>query len=273
MIDSHQHFWKYDPVRDEWITQEMKTIRRDFLPPDLKPLLDQQAIEGAVAVQADQSEAETQFLHDLAVQYSFIRGVVGWIDLGSSEVEKRLDHFKSFSKIKGFRHVVQTEPDGFMDGAAFRRGISLLEKYSYTYDILIYAPQLPEARRLANQFPNQRFVIDHIAKPAIKAGSLHPWASEMKKMGELENVWCKLSGMVTEADWQKWKPENIAPYLDLTLEAFGTHRLMYGSDWPVCLLAATYSAQLDVVNNFASQLSGSERARILGENAKRFYRL
>jgi L-fuconolactonase len=273
MIDAHQHFWNYNPVRDTWINEEMSVLRRDFLPKDLEPILKQHHIEGTVAVQADQSETETEFLHGLAVSNSFIRGVVGWVDLRSPQVEGRLEYFKSYARVKGFRHVVQAEPDGFMDDLAFRRGVAKLEGHGYTYDILIYAHQLPEARRLVEDFPNQRFVVDHIAKPAIKARSLHPWASEMKKMGELENVWCKLSGMVTEADWNQWKESDLLPYLDVTLESFGTHRLMYGSDWPVCLCAGAYEKQFMVIRNFVAALSEAERDRLLGENAIRFYRL
>jgi L-fuconolactonase len=273
MIDAHQHFWKYNPVRDTWISEEMRVIRRDYLPKDLEPALQAHGIDGTVAVQADPSEAETEFLHGLALTNSFIKGVVGWVDLRSPRVEGRLEYYTSCAKVKGFRHVVQAEPDGFMDTPSFREGISRLEKHGYTYDILIFAPQLAEARRLVESFPNQRFVLDHMAKPAIRAKSLHPWASEMKKMGELENVWCKVSGMITEADWKQWKEPDLRPYFDVALESFGTHRLMYGSDWPVCLCAGSYEAQFKAVRNFVSTLSQAEQDRILRQNAKRFYRL
>lgn len=272
-IDAHQHFWKYDPIRDAWITDEMKIIQRDFLPVDLEPLLRQNAIHGCVAVQADQSEQETEFLLALAHQYDFIKGVVGWVDLRAENVIDRLEYFTQFKKLKGFRHIVQGEPDQFLLQKDFCLGIDALKKKGFTYDILIYPKQLEAVIAFVKLFPEQLFVIDHIAKPNIREGRLADWALHLKTLAKFENVYCKLSGMVTEADWKNWTPEHLTPYLDLVLESFGSQRVMYGSDWPVCLVAATYQQQLRLVEQYIARLSVAEQAAIMGGNAMRFYNL
>jgi L-fuconolactonase len=259
-IDSHQHFWKYSPDGFGWITENMSVIRRDFLPEDLKPELDRAGFDGCVAVQASQTEAETQFLLDLAGQYPFIKGVVGWVDLRATNAAERLAHFSKHPKMVGIRHVVQSEPDDrFLLRPDFMRGIKLLKQYKLTYDILIYPKHLPAAVEFVAQFPDQPFVLDHIAKPLIKAKTLSPWNKEVRRLAANPNVYCKLSGMVTEADWQEWKPGDFIPYLDVVVEAFGIGRLMIGSDWPVCRLAAQYGEVM--------------QAKILGGNAFRFYGL
>jgi len=272
-IDAHQHFWKFDPVRDSWITDEMSTIQRDFFPKDLEPLLNSNKIDGCIAVQANQSESETQFLLDLATKNQFIKGVVGWVDLRGNDIKDRLSYFSSFQLIKGFRHVVQAEPDGFLLDKKFREGIAALQDFNFTYDILVYPNQLKEAAEFIRHFPNQKFIIDHLAKPYIKAGKIDEWKKDLKQCSLFENVYCKLSGLVTEADWKNWKPQDLTPYLDTALELFGSCRLIYGSDWPVCLLAADYNQQLSVIENYISKLSSSEKTMIMGENAVRFYNL
>jgi L-fuconolactonase len=277
-IDSHQHFWKYNPVRDSWITEEMKVIKRDFSPEDLWPILLENKIDGCVSVQADQSEEETQFLLNLAGQNSFIKGVVGWVDLKSLQTQERLHFYSQFHKLKGFRHVVQSEKNGFLTQQDFLAGIGALRDFNFTYDILIYSRQLEETISFIKKFPDQKFVIDHIAKPSIKDKEFKSWAKSMSMIAAFENVYCKLSGMVTEAapiaiGGKSWKPEDFSPYLDHIVGQFGTHRIMYGSDWPVCLVAASYNQQLSLVENFISKLSTTEKESIMGGNAISFYNL
>ncbi len=272
-IDAHQHFWKYNPIRDRWITDEMSAIRQDFLPGQLAPILKENKIEGCVSVQADQSEEETEFLIGLAKQNSFIKGVVGWVDLCSEKINERLYYFSAFKILKGFRHVVQAEPDGFLNRKEFLFGIQQLQQHNFTYDVLIYPHQLDEAIEFVAQFPNQKFVIDHLAKPNIKQNSFDSWSNGMAEIASHENVYCKLSGMVAEADWKNWKQEDFLPYLDFVIEKFGIHRVMYGSDWPVCLVAAAYQQQLSLIGNYISKLSRNEKDLIMGGNAIRFYNL
>ncbi len=272
-IDSHQHFWNYQPHRDTWITEEMNAIRKDFLPSHLSQLLKENKIEGSIAVQADQSEKETDFLIKCARNHSFIKGIVGWTDLQSPGVQARLEYYYQFPEVKGFRHVVQSEPGDFLLRESFCSGIALLEQYAFTYDILVYPHQLPAALAFVKKFPNQLFVIDHLAKPSVRQMQLKPWKQQLQQIAMHENVFCKISGLVTEADWKTWKPSNFNPYLDTALEAFGTKRLMYGSDWPVCLLAASYEGQLQIIRQFIDSLSPSEKKAIMGENAARFYHL
>jgi L-fuconolactonase len=274
LIDAHQHFWHYDPAKHIWMTPEMGVLKTDFLPTDLKPLLDNCGLTGCVAVQANQAEVENEFLLSLAQQHDFIKGIVGWVDLQAENVESRLDFYTQFPTIKGFRHVIHDEPDhDFMLRAAFLRGISFLKKYDYTYDILIFPEHLPNTLKLVQAFPDQPFVIDHIAKPSIKTGSIKRWQQQLKAIAEYENVQCKISGMVTEADWKKWQPADFTPYIETVVELFGTGRIMYGSDWPVCTLAASYDNMFSIVKNCFSTFSKDEQQKFFGENATRFYDL
>jgi L-fuconolactonase len=272
-IDSHQHFWKFDPVRDSWINDEMKVIQRDFMPADLDPVLKRNKIDGCVAVQADQSEHETTFLVALASSNDFIRGVVGWIDLRSANLNERLQYFSSFKKLKGFRHIAQGEPVGFLRGQEFSKGIGALTKFNFTYDILIYPHQIQDAIWLVNQHPDQKFVVDHLAKPVIREKEFNNWSARMKELALLTNVSCKLSGMVTEAVWNRWTNDDFKPYLDFIIQHFGTARVMYGSDWPVCLLSASYEKQLTIIEEYLQPFTTSEKHQIMGENAIRFYNL
>jgi L-fuconolactonase len=272
-IDAHQHFWKFESAQYPWIRSEWP-IRRDFLPPHLKPLLDKAGLDGCVAVQARQSLEESRRLLALATEYSFIKGVVGWVDLQSPAIDLRLAEFANHPRFVGVRHVVQDEPDpNFMLRPAFLRGIGLLGEFDLAYDILVYGRQLPAAIQLARKFPRQRFVLDHIAKPEIRKGSLSPWGEHIRRIAQFPNIFCKISGMVTEADWSRWRPGDFTRYLDLVLAAFGPARLMFGSDWPVCLLAGTYREVHDIVGSWCGKLSVTERRQIFGENARRFYGL
>lgn len=272
-LDSHQHFWNFDPIRDNWITEEMEVIRRDFLPSDLKPLLDANGIQGCVAVQADQSENETNFLLDLASEHDFIQGVVGWVDLCLEQINERLDYYSQFPKLRGFRHILQAEAPEFILRPEFQRGIAALQDYGFTYDILIYPKHLPNSLKLVQNHPGQLFVIDHLAKPDIKNGRFEGWDSGLKAMAEYDNVYCKLSGMITEADLKSWTKEDIFPYMDKAFEAFGAERLMFGSDWPVCKLAGEYGVVCQLVDEYLSKLSISEQEMVWGKNAKLFYNL
>lgn len=272
-IDSHQHFWKFDPIRDSWIDDSMRKIQRNFLPADLQPLLVENEFSGCVAVEAHQSEDQTNFLVDLASKNDFIKGVVGWVDLRNKNVSERLNHFSNYKIIKGFRHVVQAEADDFMLRNDFRSGIAALKSFNYTYDILIFHHQLPAAIDLVNCFPDQPFVIDHIAKPDIKSGDIASWEKNIKEIAKAENVWCKISGMVTEADWNLWKPSDLKPYLDVVFENFSTDKLMFGSDWPVCNVASNYAELVQTLESYMTQLPAQEQNKIWFENAANFYKL
>ncbi len=273
-IDAHQHFWQYDAGRDGWITDEMKLLQRNFLPPDLAPVLQQNNLEGCVVVQSDQSEKENEFQLANAAQYPFIKGVVGWVNLQAEDIENRLAYYQDFEKLKGFRHVLQGEPQrDMMLNAAFKKGIGLLNKYGFTYDILIFPDQLKYARELVAAFPDQPFVIDHLAKPYIKAKEIAAWKQDMEAVAAHKNVWCKISGMVTEAHLQHWTKEDFTPYMDAVVNAFGTNRIMFGSDWPVCLLAASYEEVKDIADGYFSAFTCSERAAFFGVTAIRFYHL
>jgi L-fuconolactonase len=272
-LDSHQHFWNYNPIRDNWITEEMEVIRHDFLPSDLEPLLDANGIQGCVAVQADQSEAETDFLLGLASEHDFIQGLVGWLDLCAERIHERLDYYSQFPKLKGFRHILQAEAPEFILRPEFQRGIAALRPYGFTYDILIYPKHLPHSLKLVQAHPDQLFVIDHLAKPDIKNGHFEDWEAGLKAIAAHDNVYCKLSGMVTEADLKNWRKEDIFPYMNKAFEAFGAERLMFGSDWPVCKLAGEYGVVCDLVDEYLSQMSIPEQEMVWENNAKHFYNL
>lgn len=274
LIDAHQHFWMYDPEEYGWIDDSMGVIRRDFLPEDLAPELDKNRFSGSVAVQARQRLEETSWLLDLADRSEKILGVVGWVDLCSSDVRLQLESLALNRKLVGVRHIVQSEPDDrFLMRTDFMRGISVLEEFDLAYDILIYAKHLPVTVEFVKQFPGQRFVLDHVAKPPIKAGNIESWADGIRRLAQSPNVWCKLSGLVTEADWEHWSPEQITPCIDVAFQAFGPDRLMIGSDWPVCLVAGSYSRVMDLVKEYLKGHSAEISSAVLGGNAQRFWRL
>jgi L-fuconolactonase len=270
-LDSHQHFWAYHSGEYPWIPAG-SLLQRDWLPHDLAPLLARCGIGGSVAVQARQTLEESRWLLDLAGQSSIIKAVVGWVDLRSEALPAQLDEYACHSKFRGVRHVVQDEADpDFMLGKDFQRGIDRLADYGLAYDILIFPHQLPAAISLVRSFPAQRFVLDHLAKPSIQAGILEPWLGLIRELAREPNVWCKVSGMVTEADHASWRPEEFRPYLDAVFEAFGAGRLMYGSDWPVCLLAAEYERVFGIAAEYAAFLDEKDRAAFFGGNAAEFY--
>jgi len=272
-IDAHQHFWHYDPVRDGWITEEMSVLKRDFLPHELDALLDGNGMDGTVAVQADQSETETRFLLGLAEDHPNILGVVGWVDLRSPDLPERLESLARFRRLRGVRHIAQAESDDFLARPEVISGIGRLRDFELTYDILVYPRQLPAALTLVHALPDQPFVLDHMAKPLIGLGVREPWATQVRELASHPKVWCKISGLVTEADWGRWRPDDFRPYLDLVFDAFGPHRLMFGSDWPVCLLAAEYRQVVELIETYAEQLPAPERGALFGGNAASFYGL
>ena len=273
VIDSHHHFWNYDHVEFDWIDDSMGTIRRSFLPNDLRAEIDQVGIDGVVSVQARQILEETDFLLEQANANDFIKGVVGWIPLADTNITEVLDRYKNADKLKAVRHVVQGEPDGFLDGDAFNRGIQALQAQGLVYDVLIFERQLEETIRFVDRHPKQVFVLDHIAKPKIKINQLDPWQANIRELAKRDNVRCKLSGMVTEANFENWTEQQLRPYLDTVLAAFGPERLMFGSDWPVCLVASTYKRWHDLICEYIQPLSSDEKASIMGDTAIRVYKL
>ena len=249
-------------------------LQVDYLPPDLQPLMAETGIDGTVAVQARQIVYETEYLLALADQYEFIRGVVGWVDMRADDVEAQLEQYAAHTRMVGVRHIVHDEADDrFMLGGNFLSGMGKLEAYDLTYDLLLFPRHLPVAIDVVKQFPDQRFVLDHIAKPFIKDGILEPWAREIRQLAGFDNVWCKVSGMVTEAVWGSWTQDDYAPYLDIVFECFGVERLMFGSDWPVCTLSGSYGEVVGIVQDYIGGLSADEQSAIMGGNAVEFYKL
>ncbi len=273
LLDSHQHFWNYTEPEYPWIPKG-SPLQRDWLPQDLVPLLAQSGLDASIAVQARQTLGESRWLLNLADHYPLIKGVVGWVDLRSDRVEQQLAELSKHPKFVGVRHVVQDEPDDdFMLGPDFLRGIGRLKQFKLTYDILIYPKQVRAAIELVDRLPEQPFVLDHIAKPSIRNGTLSPWREQIRELAKSPRVFCKVSGMVTEADHERWKPSDFKPYLDVVFEAFGENRLMYGSDWPVCLLAGSYQRVFGLADDYARRLTRQARDKFFGGNAARFYRL
>lgn len=273
IIDSHQHFWKYDPMQYDWIADNMEILRQDYLPEPLQSIYESNHIDGCVAVQASSSEDETNALLLHADHHPFIKGVVGWVDLCNPAVDERLRHFSNHPKFKGVRHILQHEPVDFMERPDFLQGLEALAPLNLTYDILIYPRHLFSAWQMVKKFPNQKFVIDHLAKPSIKSKQFSNWKDLMANFSDCPNVYCKVSGMVTEADWKQWRYPDFVPVLQAVTEIFGPDRLMFGSDWPVCLLAASYKNVLDIIKTFSQEWSDEEKNKLFYKNAVQFYNL
>jgi L-fuconolactonase len=273
VIDSHVHFWKYDKKTYDWIDNSMKTLQQDYLPEHLSLVAKRNNVDGVVAVQATQTEMETHFLVELAKTHSIIKGVVGWIDLQAGNIEERLRYFSQYPIIKGYRHVVQGEPLDFLARENFRRGVAALQAYNYTYDILIFHHQLQPAIDFVRAMPGHRFVIDHCAKPDIRRKNIAEWKTQMKEIAQFPNVCCKLSGLFTEANWKEWSAADFYPYLDVVFEAFGTDRLLFGSDWPVMLLSGIYIQWKSLLEKYMENYSPEDREKVFGINAIQFYNL
>jgi len=273
-IDAHQHFWIYNQTEFGWIDDSMATLRRDFLPENLAPELKANGFQGSVVVQTRQTLEETRWLLQLAERSPQILGVVGWVDLTSADIRSQLKTLSRNPRLVGMRHIVQSEPDDrFLLRPEFLRGIAALEEFDLAYDILIYTKHLPVAIEFVERFPRLRFVLDHLAKPPIKSGEIDIWTSGIRRLAAFPQVFCKLSGLVTEADWQHWTPDQISPYLDVALEAFGADRLMIGSDWPVCLVGGSYTQVIQLVKNYVLNRFPDALPLVLGGNAQRFWRL
>jgi L-fuconolactonase len=272
-IDAHHHFWKYCAAEYGWIDDAMSVIRRDFLPSDLEKEIREAGIDGVVSVQARQTLKETRWLLTMAARNDFIKGVVGWVPLTEHSVRDELDLFRSNPWLRAVRHVVQDEPDGYLLREDLNAGVSILGEMGLAYDLLIREAQLPEATRFVDQHPYQVFVLDHLAKPQVKRNRLDPWRGNLRELARRENVYCKISGLVTEADFGAWTEAQLQPYLETVLEAFEPHRLMFGSDWPVCLVACSYLRWYDIVCRFAASLSPEERGSLFGRTAARAYNL
>lgn len=272
-LDAHQHFWAYDAAQYPWI-EPGSPLQRDWLPADLQREQAKVGFAGSIAVQARQTLEESRWLLTLADHAPSIRGVVGWVDLRAENVGHDLTILSQHPRFLGVRHVVQDEPDpNFMLQPEFLRGLGLLARHKLTYDILIYPAQLPAAIEVVRKLPEQPFVLDHIAKPPIKEHGLSPWREQIRELAKAPNLHCKVSGMVTEADLAHWKPADFVPYLEIIFEAFGAERLMFGSDWPVCLRAASYEQVFHLVDDFTRSLSEEARAGLFGGNAAKFYRV
>lgn len=273
MIDTHVHFWEFDPIRDAWIDNTMKAIQRDFLPEDLEPLLLENEIDGIVAVQADQSETETQFLLKLAANNPKIKGVIGWIDLLRENLSERLAKYEGEKKLKGWRHIVQAEPSGFLENPKFIDNVKIIGKAGYTYGILIFHHQFKEALDFVKKLPEQALVLNHLGKPDLIHHERTTWTKNMGELAGYKHVYCKLSGLVTEAEKGKWTEAILHTYLDVALEKFGPKRVMIGSDWPVMLLNTTYSEWMNILKEYVSKLSEQEQQDVLHNNAVNFYNL
>jgi L-fuconolactonase len=272
-VDTHVHFWKYDKIKDGWITDNMKVLQQDYLPQTISSTLKRNGIDGCVAVQASQAEVETLFLIELAKTHSIIKGIVGWVDLQNENIEERLRYFSQYSMIKGWRHIAQSEPADFLLRKNFQRGIQALQPYGYTYDVLIYHHQLKPALEFVSKFPEHKMIIDHCAKPDIANKKIDEWKSLMQEIAKHPNVFCKLSGLFTEANWKQWSPADFYPYLDVVFDAFGTDRLMFGSDWPVILLSGIYVQWKSLLEKYMENFDEEDREKVFGRNAVQFYNL
>jgi L-fuconolactonase len=267
------HFWRYDATEYDWIDDSLAPLRRDFLPADAELQMRAAGFDRCIAVQARQTIEETRWLLALADEYPCIAGVVGWVDLQAADVDAQLETFAAHPRLVGVRHVVQAEPAGFLSRPAFRRGIARLEHFGLAYDILVYARQLPAAIDFAAAFPGRRLVLDHLGKPDIRSQRFDAWRRDLDRLAERPNVFAKISGLVTEAEWSTWTPPVLIAYVHAALDAFGADRLMIGSDWPVCTVAGSYREVMDVVSTALDGRTDSEREAVLGGTARRFWNL
>ena len=273
MIDSHVHFWNFNPVRDSWITPEMNVIRNDFTPADFVSASSLTPISGCIAVQADQTEDENHFLLSLADKHSIIKGIVGWIDFLNPNLEERLAYWKNFPLIKGWRHVLQAETNDFILDKNFIHGLKQLKKFDYSYDLLCYHDQLKAIIEMVDQIPDQAFVLDHCGKPNIKSKNITTWRQDIKILAQNQNVSCKLSGLLTEADWLKFTEKELFECFDVVFEKFGINRVIYGSDWPVVLVSRPYKDWFSLVSKYTSKFTENEREQLFSSNAAHFYNI
>lgn len=271
VIDSHVHFWKYNKADYSWIDDSMKILQKNYLPEDIELTLKRNNVDGCIAVQAEPSELHTRFLAELANTHPLVKGVIGWADLQSPAAEKKLTELRAYPSIKGIRHIVQSEPDDFLYNKAFRQGISLLQQFGYTYDLLIYPRQLKAALDFVGEFPDQVFILDHSAKPSIKGKEIEGWKKGMEDLAAHPNIYCKLSGLLTEARWKDWSAADFYPYLDVLFGTFGANRLLFGSDWPVMLLSGIYVQWKSLLEKYMEGMVEEQRDMVFGINAQKIY--
>jgi L-fuconolactonase len=273
-IDAHQHFWHYDPIRHDWIDESMKVIRKNFLPADLSNEMKRNGIDGTIAVQVDETEEENYFLLKLAEENEIIKGIVGWMDLKSPTAEEQIQHWKKYPNIKGFRCIIQGKPDEqYLKNDLFISQVKKLASYEFTYDLLVYHDQLPSLIRFVEKLPDNKMILDHIGKPDIKNREIKSWRENIKMLAQHPGIYCKLSGLVTEANHNNWNYDDLMPYLEIASEAFGIDRICFGSDWPVCLVAGSYTEVVGVIEQFSSQLNKEEKEKLFGANTMKFYNL
>ena len=273
-IDAHQHFWQYNPNTQGWITDEMSLLMRDFSPKELQKEIEALDFQGTIAVQAEETLAENHYLNNLAASNNFIKGIVGWMDLRDKYAVEKMHELKAIQKLVGFRTITQGAPDEkYLSNRQYIDNVKLLSEFNYTYDLLIHHSQMNSLVRFTDQLPDNRFILDHIGKPDIKNKQIKSWRSEIKNLAANPNIYCKLSGITTEADYKQWTYEELYPYIETVAEYFGIDRLCFGSDWPVCLVAGSYSTTYSVIEKFSQQVTEKERAKIFGLNTKEFYKL
>jgi L-fuconolactonase len=273
-IDAHQHFWQYNPITQGWINDEMRILRRDFTPKEVQTEIESLDFEGAIAVQAEETLEENFYLNNLAAEHRFIKGIVGWVDLLDKHAEQKMQDLKSLQKLVGFRTITQGAPDEkYLGNRQYIDNVKLLSSYNYTYDLLVHHTQMKSLTRFTDQLPDNRFILDHLGKPDIKNKQIKNWKSDIKILAENPNIYCKLSGMTTESDYKKWTYDDLYPYMEIVAEYFGTDRICFGSDWPVCLVAGSYNTTYSVVEKFCQQVTQTEKEKLFGLNTKEFYTL
>jgi L-fuconolactonase len=273
IVDAHQHFWKYDTQIHGWIDKEMLVLQKDFMPSDLKIVFEKNQVDACVSIQVDQTKEETLFQIECAKSNAFIKGIVGWIDLFDNNIEETLYNYKENKTLKGFRYILQGKEKDFMLQPKFISGLKKLATHNYTYDLLIYNNQLNEAIELLKELHNLPIVLNHIAKPNIKNQDIQDWNKQISAISKFENLSCKISGLVTEADWANWTEKDLYPYLDIIIDSFGIDRVMFGSDWPVCLLASSYEKWLSLLKSYFSRFSTLEQEKFFALNCESFYKL
>jgi len=273
-IDAHQHFWQFDPIKHEWIDESMQAIRKSFLPTDLQKEIESVGIDGTIAVQADETEKENSYLLSLSDENDFIKAIVGWIDLKALDAIERMQYWKKHDKIKGFRCIMQGQEDSnYLTNKDFLENIKKLVPYGYTYDLLVYHNQFPSLIKFVEKLPDNRMILDHLGKPDIKNKNIKEWKVNLKILAQHPGIYCKLSGMITEADYERWTYEDLKPYLETAAEYFGVDRICFGTDWPVCLVAGSYAQVYEIIEKFSNQLTADEKNKLLGLNTMKFYNI
>lgn len=272
-VDAHIHFWQYEKEQHAWITREMKALRHDHLPEHIQTSLRRNGIDACIAVESSASELDTHFLVELARTHTMIQGVVGWVDLLAENLEERLAYFSQYPIIKGWRYRLEDREDGFLKDPRLRKGLSLLQANNYRFDLFVGHRQLKETIGLVSDFPEIVFILDHAGKPDIRNRDLQSWSALIRELAQSQNLYCKLSGLLTLAQWKDWSAAEFYPYLDVLFKHFGTQRLLFGSDWPILTLSGIYVQWISLLEKYMENLSTEEREAVMGGNAEREYGL